>query len=74
MGKDQDKPVRWKRVSITHDGPPEPPYGPKEMAEDYQAILSRFDGDEKQARVCFEAYLAGRAGFMPPKRNWKKGT
>ena len=43
------------------------PYGPKEMAEDYRAILSRCDGDQDRARQCFEAYLAGRNGMMPAK-------
>lgn len=40
-------------------------YGRKEMLEDYAAILSHCNGDRERARECLEAYLAGRAGFMP---------
>jgi hypothetical protein len=49
--------------------PVDPSCGLEEMREDYMAILSGCDGDRKRARMCFEAYLAGRNGMMPPKAN-----
>lgn len=47
-------------------------YGPSEMTEDYRVILSNCKGDKARARVLFEAYLAGRNGMMPPRRNWQQ--